>query len=205
MCDKVLQNLQYSQGSYEAPVLHEVYTSGNPASRVSFDLPRSVGKRKETLWASSTFFEFRRKWFLGCCVCQSSSKISLLQENGLNSRVTFLDWKRSGWLKSFSVLQSPGWSFLIKEFRFVVLWLQVRFEFLTHAQHKMLSQLGESPSSSRLVYKDRRRLCSQGNKWYPRRAFSFCPHDGQARLRPRHFPTFKAYLQSTCLFVVVTV
>ena len=117
MCDKVLQNLQYSQGSYEAPVLHEVYTSGNPASRVSFDLPRSVGKRKETLWASSTFFEFRRKWFLGCCVCQSSSKISLLQENGLNSRVTFLDWKRSsGWLKSFSVLQSPGWSFLTKEY-----------------------------------------------------------------------------------------
>ena len=90
-------------------------------------------------------------------------------------------------------------------FRFMVLWLQVRFEFLTHAQHKMSSQLGESPSSSRLVYKDRRRLCSQSNKWYPRTAFSFCPHDGQARLRPRHFPTFKAYLQSTCLFVVATV
>ena len=30
-----------------------------PASRVSFDLHRSVGKRKETLWAPSTFFDLQ--------------------------------------------------------------------------------------------------------------------------------------------------
>ena len=33
------------------------YTSRYPASRVSFDLPRQIGKRKETLRAASRFFD----------------------------------------------------------------------------------------------------------------------------------------------------
>ena len=32
-------------------------TAGYPASRVSFDLPRQIGKRKETLRAASRFFD----------------------------------------------------------------------------------------------------------------------------------------------------
>ena len=56
-------------------------------------------------------------------------------------------------------------------FGFVVLgllvtldWLPNTFEFLMHAQHEMLRVHAESPSSSRLIKEDRRRLCLQGRK-----------------------------------------
>ena len=48
-----LLNRESKSGS----VLFEFFCCPYPASRVSFDLPRPVGKRKETLRGSSTFFD----------------------------------------------------------------------------------------------------------------------------------------------------